>query len=234
MLRDVRRPRSLILAIATAKRLLAAVAALVHSDVRRHSSSILAIVTAERLLTRVSALVTSYERWPVSAILAIATPQPLHTRTVITSASQRVVGTICATRRTQAQSAQPPRNHTHNRKTYGKAHTTVASTLHATRHLPSSSARRHTRGPEFRHQRAAWVTVVCAGLCASRQPQPHAFVSTHASLCISDAAVTSPDTLHSYCFTAATCPLHTEQCRHAVDTPRRHLRDNARTHRHNH
>jgi hypothetical protein len=39
---------------------------------------------------------------------------------------------------------------------------------------------------------------------ASWQPQPHAFVSTHARLCCSDDAVTSPDTLHSYCFTAAT------------------------------
>jgi hypothetical protein len=39
---------------------------------------------------------------------------------------------------------------------------------------------------------------------ASWQSQPHAFVSTHAELCCSDDAVTSPDTLHSYCFTAAT------------------------------
>jgi hypothetical protein len=134
---DGRRHSSSILAIATAERLLAAVDALVLSDARRLSSAILAMSTAERLLARVSALVASDARWLVSAILAIPTPQPLHTRTVITSTSQRVVATICATHTTRTQSTQPPRSHTH---TIAKH---MASTHrhreHASRHAASQA-----------------------------------------------------------------------------------------------
>jgi hypothetical protein len=215
---DVRRMSSAMLAIATPERLLAAVDALVGSDVRRMSSAILAIATAERLLARVSALVASDVRWPVSAILAIPTPQPRHTRTVIASASQRIVAIICATRRTQTQSSQPPRIFTHTIATRVDKHTIATTALHATRHLPSSARAAtcgHTRGPQFRHQR------VCASVWTSWQPQPHAFVSAHASLFTSDAAVTSPDTLHSYCFTAAADTAVPTRGTHAVTTPAR-------------
>jgi hypothetical protein len=144
MASDVRRLSSSILAIPTAERLFGAVDTLVRSDGRRVSSSILTIPTAERLLARVTALVLGDDRWVVSAILAIPTAQPLHTRTVITSASHRVVATICATRRTQTQSSQPPRNQKYTIRKHAGKHTTATTALHATRHLPSSSASPHT------------------------------------------------------------------------------------------
>jgi hypothetical protein len=95
----------------------------------------------------------------------------------------------------------PSQEQPRNRQT----HTSVAKTLHATRHL--SRARR--RGPEFRRTAPLGSpSRVCGSVCVVAAPASCIRVHTHASLCTSDAAVTSPDTLHSYCFTA-TSTQHT-------------------------
>ncbi len=187
---------------------------LVHSDVRRLSSSILTISTAVRLLVRVSALMASDVRWVVSAILAIATPQPLHTRTVITSASQRIVAPSAphAARILNTTPSQP-----HN----------TTQQLRLT-NIPPPRPRFTPRGISQAQARARCTVVLSLGhdVCVVAAPP----VYTHASLCTSDAAVMSPDTLHSYCFTAATCTLHT-QYRRETTPARQHtiLGHNRRT-----
>ncbi len=95
------------------------------------------------------------------------------------------------------------------------------------RGISQAQARCHTRGPEFRYQRSAsTVRDVCVSACVAA-PASCIRVHTHAGLCNRDAAVTSSDRLHSYCFTAVTCTA-LRQYRREVHTPRRHLRDNAR------
>jgi hypothetical protein len=173
---------------------------LVHSDVRRPHSSILAISTAVRLLARVSALMLGDDRWVDSAILTIPTPQPLHTRTVITSASQRIVATICATRRTQTQSTQPPRSHTHNCKSYWQ-------TYH--RH---DCVSRHAASPKLNRVAAdvvlslgTSVTIARARECG-RRGSPSLMHSCPHTLAY--AAATPQSRRHIHCTPTALQPRH--------------------------
>jgi hypothetical protein len=108
---------------------------------------------------------------------------------------------------TRTDSTQPPRSHTqhYNNKELDK-------------HTPASRPRFTPRGisqgrgdvvlsfdttAPLGSPSRVWGSV---GVVAA--PASCIRVHTHASLCTSDAAVTLPDTLHSYCFTPATFTAH--------------------------